>query len=112
MPEILITVRDKLPVVSGTDVYIEAERDDYTLRIDADSEWDGGKEVYFVRSDTREQAVSEVIDDVCAVPVIKNVGRFSYLIIGIRQGLIRSSRICTIPLRIKHENHGKEEDYA
>ena len=97
MPEIIIAVRNKLPILAGTVQSIVADNSDYTIRFLFDDQWEEGeKTVYFVRSNGYAYAPVKTVDGVVNVPVQSGVNLMSQLLIGVRQGEVKTSRPCGI----------------
>lgn len=99
MPEILITVRDKLPVLSGDVKALVTDNSDYTVRFDFDEQWeDGAKTVYFVRSNGYVYEPVKTVDDTVSIPVQHDAGLMTRLLIGVRQGNVKTSRPCAVAI--------------
>lgn len=99
MPEILITVRDKLPVLTGDIKAIVTDNSDYTVRFDFDEQWeDGTKTVYFVRSNGYVFPPVKTVDDTVSVPIQRDAGLMTRLLIGVQQGDIKTSRPCAVAI--------------
>lgn len=97
MPEILITVRDKLPVIAGDVKAIVTDNSDYTVRFAFDEQWeDGTKTVYFIRSNGYVFAPVKTVNDVVSVPIQRDAGLMTRLLIGVQQGDIKTSRPCAV----------------
>ena len=97
MPEIIIAVQNKLPILAGTVQSIVAGNSDYTIRFLFDDQWEEGeKTVYFVRSNGYAYAPVKTVDGVVQVPVQTDVNLMSQLLIGVRQGEVKTSRPCGI----------------
>ena len=97
MPEIIIAVQNKLPILAGTAQHIVADNSDYTIRFLFDDQWEEGeKTVYFVRSNGYAYAPVKTVDGVVQVPVQTDVNLMSQLLIGVRQGKVKTSRPCGI----------------
>lgn len=92
MPEILIQVRNKNPVIVGDVRQIVADNSDYTIRFIFDELWeDGEKTVYFVRSNGFVFPPGKTVDDAVTVPVQTDVKMTSWLYVGVQQGDIKTS---------------------
>lgn len=99
MPEILITVRDKLPVIAGDVKALVTDNSDYTVRFDFDEQWeDGAKTVYFVRSNGYVYEPVKTVDDTVSVPVQHDAGLMTRLLIGVQQGNVKTSRPCAVAI--------------
>lgn len=99
MPEILITVRDKLPVLSGDVKALVTDNSDYTIRFTFDEQWeDGAKTVYFVRSNGYVYEPVKTVDDTVSVPIQHDAGLMTRLLIGVQQGNIKTSRPCALAI--------------
>ena len=99
MPEILITVRDKLPVLSGDVKALVTDNSDYTIRFTFDEQWeDGAKTVYFVRSNGYVYEPVKTVDDTVSIPVQHDAGLMTRLLIGVQQGNIKTSRPCALAI--------------
>lgn len=97
MPEILIRVRDKLPVVVGDVRHIVADNSDYTIRFEFDELWnEGEKTVYLVRSRGFVYPKMQTENDSIAVPVQSDVEMTETLLIGVQQGDVKTSRSCEL----------------
>lgn len=97
MPEIIIAVQNKLPILAGTVQSIVAGNSDYTIRFLFDDQWEEGeKTVYFVRSNGYAYAPVKTVDGVVQVPVQTDVNLMSQLLVGVRQGDVKTSRPCGI----------------
>lgn len=97
MPEILIRVRDKLPMIVGNVRHIVAGNSDYTIRFEFDELWDEGEKfVYFVRSRGFVYPKMQTENDSIAVPVQSDVEMVEMLLIGVQQGEIKTSRPCEL----------------
>ena len=97
MPEIIIAVQNKLPILAGAAQHIVADNSDYTIRFLFDDQWEEGeKTVYFVRSNGYAYAPVKTVDGVVRVPVQTDVNLMSQLLIGVRQGEVKTSRPCGI----------------
>lgn len=97
MPEIIIAVQNKLPILAGAAQHIVADNSDYTIRFLFDDQWEEGeKTVYFVRSNGYAYAPVKTVDGVVQVPVQTDVNLMSQLLIGVRQGDVKTSRPCGI----------------
>lgn len=97
MPEIIIAVQNKLPILAGTVQSIVAGNSDYTIRFLFDDQWEEGeKTVYFVRSNGYAYAPEKTVDGVVQVPVQTDVNLMSQLLVGVRQGEVKTSRPCGI----------------
>ena len=96
MPEILITVRNKLPVIVGSEQVIVADNADYTIRFVFDDLWEEGeKTVYFVRNGYVFEP-QKTVDDCVSVPVQVGVDLMSHLLVGVQQGSTKTSRPCSL----------------
>lgn len=99
MPEILITVRDKLPVLSGDVKALVTDNSDYTVRFDFDEQWeDGAKTVYFVRSNGYVYEPVKTVNDTVSIPIQHDAGLMTRLLIGVQQGNIKTSRPCALAI--------------
>ena len=99
MPEILITVRNKIPVLSGDIRSIVTENKDYTVRFSFDEEWgQGEKLVYFVRSSGYLYPPMQTVNNCAEVPEQHDAGLRARLLVGVQQGDIRTSTACEIPI--------------
>lgn len=99
MPEILITVRDKLPVIAGDVKALVTDNSDYTVRFDFDEQWeDGAKTVYFVRSNGYVYEPVKTVNDTVSVPIQRDAGLMTRLLIGVQQGDIKTSRPCAVAI--------------
>lgn len=97
MPEIIIAVQNKLPILAGTVQSIVAGNSDYTIRFLFDDQWEEGeKTVYFVRSNGYAYPPVKTVDGVVNVPVQSGVNLMSQLLVGVRQGDVKTSRPCGI----------------
>lgn len=97
MPEIIIAVQNKLPILAGAVQHIVADNSDYTIRFLFDDQWEEGeKTVYFVRSNGYAYAPVKTVDGVVQVPIQTDVSLMSQLLIGVRQGEVKTSRPCGI----------------
>jgi hypothetical protein len=97
MPEIIIAVQNKLPILAGAAQHIVADNSDYTIRFLFDDQWEEGeKTVYFVRSNGYAYAPVKTVDGVVQVPIQTDVNLMSQLLIGVRQGEVKTSRPCGI----------------
>lgn len=97
MPEIIIAVQNKLPILAGAVQHIVADNSDYTIRFLFDDQWDEGeKTVYFVRSNGYAYPPVKTVDGVVQVPVQTDVNLMSQLLVGVRQGEVKTSRPCGI----------------
>ena len=97
MPEIIIAVQNKLPILAGAAQHIVADNSDYTIRFLFDDQWEEGeKTVYFVRSNGYTYAPVKTVDGVVQVPVQTDVNLMSQLLVGVRQGNVKTSRPCGI----------------
>lgn len=99
MPEILINVRDKLPMPAGDIRAVVADNSDYTIRFEFDDQWeDGAKTVYFVRSNGFVYPAVQTVNNIVSVPVLHDIKMRELLMIGVQQGDIKTSRPCTVPI--------------
>lgn len=99
MPEILITVRDKLPVLSGNVKALVTDNSDYTVRFDFDEQWeDGAKTVYFVRSNGYVYEPVKTVNDTVSIPIQHDAGLMTRLLIGVQQGNVKTSRPCALAI--------------
>ena len=91
MPEIVITIRNKIAEASVRSIV--CDNTDYTVRLDCDEQWgEGPKIVYFVLQGVGAFAPATTADDVCAMPPIRlsdGVGR--QLAVGVQQGAVKTS---------------------
>lgn len=96
MPEIVVTIRDKVAEASVRSIV--CDNTDYTVRLDCDAQWgEGPKIVYFVLQGVGALAPATTADDVCAVPPIRlsdGVGR--QLAIGVQQGSVKTSTAANV----------------
>lgn len=99
MPEILITVRDKLPVLTGDVKALVTDNSDYTIRFTFDEQWeDGAKTVYFVRSNGYVYEPVKTVNDTVSIPIQHDAGLMTRLLIGVQQGNIKTSRPCALAI--------------
>lgn len=93
MPEIAITVRNKIPT-SGVR-QIVCDNSDYTLRFDFDGQWDEGpKTVYFVLQGVGALSPAVTDGDACPLPPIRlSDGVSRQLAVGVQQGQIKTSAV-------------------
>lgn len=99
MPEILITVRDKLPVIAGDVKALVTDNSDYTVRFTFDEQWeDGAKTVYFIRSNGYVFPPVKTVNDTVSVPIQHDAGLMTRLLIGVQQGDIKTSRPCAVAI--------------
>lgn len=97
MPEIIIAVQNKLPILAGAAQHIVADNSDYTIRFLFDDQWEEGeKTVYFVRSNGYAYAPVKTVDGVVRVPVQTDVNLMSHLLVGVQQGNVKTSRPCSL----------------
>jgi hypothetical protein len=93
MPEILIAVSNKIPVVVGDTKCIVADNSDYIVRFSFDGQWqDGEKTVYFVRDDGFAYPPVRTESDAVPVPRQESGGINKRLYIGVTQGESRTTR--------------------
>lgn len=93
MPEILIAVSNKIPVVVGDTKCIVSDNSDYTIRFSFDGQWqDGEKTVYFVRENGFAYPPARTEDDTVPVPRQETGGINKRLYVGITQGESRTTR--------------------
>jgi hypothetical protein len=99
MPEIQITVRNKIPILTGDVREIVTDNTDYTVRFLFDEEWgEGEKVVYFVRSGGYVYPPVLMDGESVTIPEQKNAGMRSRLLIGVQQGDIRTTTACELPI--------------
>ena len=96
MPEIVITVRNKIATASVRQIV--CDNTDYTVRLDLDADWTAGaKTVLFVLQGVGVLAPGVTTDDVCDMPAIHlsdGVGR--QLAVGVQQGSVRTTTAASI----------------
>lgn len=96
MPEIVITVRNKIATASVRQIV--CDNTDYTVRLDLDADWTAGaKTVLFVLQGVGVLAPGVTTDDTCAVPAIRlsdGVGR--QLAVGVQQGAVKTTTAASI----------------
>ena len=92
--EILIEVRDRLPVVR-TCVDLITHNSDYYIRFDFDDEWNDyeQKTVYFVYEDGNYMPVI-MSGNICDFPIIQNERRRVF--IGVQAGNLKTTRPCCV----------------
>lgn len=92
--EILIEVRDRLPVVR-TCVDLITHNSDYYIRFDFDDEWNNyeQKTVYFVYEDGNYMPVI-MSGNICNFPTIQNERRRVF--IGVQAGNLKTTRPCCV----------------
>lgn len=92
--EILIEVRDRLPVVR-TCVDLITHNSDYYIRFDFDDEWNNyeQKTVYFVYEDGNYMPVI-MSGNICNFPIIQNERRRVF--IGVQAGNLKTTRPCCV----------------
>lgn len=92
--EILIEVRDRLPVVR-TCVDLITHNSDYYIRFDFDDEWNNyeQKTVYFVYEDGSYMPVI-MSGNICNFPIIQNERRRVF--IGVQAGNLKTTRPCCV----------------
>ena len=92
--EILIEVRDRLPVVR-TCVDLITHNSDYYIRFDFDDEWNDyeQKTVYFVYEDGNYTPVI-MSGNICNLPIIQNERRRVF--IGVQAGNLKTTRPCCV----------------
>ena len=92
--EILIEVRDRLPVVR-TCVDLITHNSDYYIRFDFDDEWNDyeQKTVYFVYEDGNYMPVI-MSGNICNLPIIQNERRRVF--IGVQAGNLKTTRPCCV----------------
>ena len=92
--EILIEVRDRLPVVR-TCVDLITHNSDYYIRFDFDDEWNDYKQktVYFVYEDGNYMPVI-MSGNICNFPIIQNERRRVF--IGVQAGNLKTTRPCCV----------------
>ena len=92
--EILIEVRDRLPVVR-TCVDLITHNSDYYIRFDFDDEWNDyeQKTVYFVYEDGNYMPVI-MNGNICNFPIIQNERRRVF--IGVQAGNLKTTRPCCV----------------
>lgn len=93
MPEIAITVRNKIPTSAVRQIV--CDNSDYTLRFDFDGQWDEGpKTVYFVLQGVGALSPAVTDGDVCPLPPIRlSDGVSRQLAVGVQQGQIKTSAV-------------------
>lgn len=97
MPEIIIAVQNKLPILAGAVQHIVADNSDYTVRFSFDEQWgEGTKTVYFIRSNGYAYEPVKTVDDTVSVPVQHDAGLMTRLLIGVQQGDVKTSRPCAV----------------
>lgn len=93
MPEILIAVSNKIPMVVGDTKCIVADNSDYIVRFSFDGQWqDGEKTVYFVRDNGFAYPPVRTESDAVPVPRQETGGINKRLYIGVTQGEARTTR--------------------
>ena len=93
MPEIAITVRNKIPTSAVRQIV--CDNSDYTLRFDFDGQWDEGpKTVYFVLQGVGALSPAVTDGDACPLPPIRlSDGVSRQLAVGVQQGQIKTSAV-------------------
>jgi hypothetical protein len=100
MPEIIISVKNKIPSVIGDTRTIVTDNSDYTIRFIFDEQWDESeKVVYLIRSNGYAYPPISTTDDVVEVPVQHKAGLGAFLLVGIQQGNIKTSAAAHIAIR-------------
>lgn len=92
--EILITVRDRIPVVTNK-LDVITFNSDYKVKFDFDAEWDKypQKLVYFVQEDGKSIPML-MSGNICDFPVISEERR--RIFIGVQAGNLKTTRPCQI----------------
>ncbi len=99
MPEILINIKDKLPVLVDRNAAIVGANSDYMLRFEFDDNWqDGEKDVYIIRANGYVLEPLKTKNDTVMLPPLYDINGRSHVLVGVRQGDIKTSRACTVPL--------------
>lgn len=99
MPEILISVINKIPRMIGDVRQITSNNGDYTVRFQFDDQWtEKPKTVIFARDTGYAYAPVRTVNDTAPVPIIEDVRQFSMLYIGVQQGGVKTSRVCGVPV--------------
>ena len=93
MPEIAITVNNKIP--RSETRLIVCDNSDYTIRFTFDGQWeDGPKAVYFVLQGVGALAPAVTDGDVCPMPPVRlSDGVSRQLAVGVQQGQIKTSAV-------------------
>ena len=97
MPEILISVTNKIPQLAGDVRQITSGNRDYRLRLIFDDDWeDGEKTVLFVRENGFVYPPVRTENDECVIPEVNGVPIREWLYIGVKQGEVHTSRPCGV----------------
>lgn len=97
MPEILISVTNKIPQLVGDVRQITSGNRDYRLRLIFDDDWeDGEKTVLFVRENGFVYPPVRTENDECVIPEVNGVPIREWLYIGVKQGEVHTSRPCGV----------------
>ena len=97
MPEILISVANKIPQLAGDVRQITSGNRDYRLRLIFDDDWeDGEKTVLFVRENGFVYPPVRTENDECVIPEVNGVPMREWLYIGVKQGEVHTSRPCGV----------------
>lgn len=100
MPEILIEILNKTPIIAGECRKIVADNTDYTIRFSFDDDWtEDSKTILFVLSNGYAFAPVETENNLVDVPKIIKNDPMMHLLVGVRQGDVITTRPCTIPVR-------------
>ena len=93
MPEIVITVNNKIPTSAVRQIV--CDNSDYTLRFTFDGQWDEGpKTVYFVLQGVGALSPAVTDGDACPLPPIRlSDGVSRQLAVGVQQGQIKTSAV-------------------
>ena len=93
MPEIAITVNNKIPTSAVRQIV--CDNSDYTLRFAFDEQWDEGpKTVYFVLQGVGALSPAVTDGDACPLPPIRlSDGVSRQLAVGVQQGQIKTSAV-------------------
>lgn len=97
MPEILISIANKIPQLVGDVRQITSGNRDYRLRLIFDDDWeDGEKTVLFVRENGFVYPPVRTENDECVIPEVNGVPIREWLYIGVKQGEVHTSRPCGV----------------
>lgn len=100
MPEIIISVQNKIPTLIGNIRTIVTDNSDYTIRFIFDDQWDEGKKtVYLIRSNGYAYPPVVINNDTVEVPIQYKAGLGTYLCVGVQQGNIKTSAAAHIAIR-------------
>ena len=100
MPEIIISVQNKIPTLIGNIRTIVTDNSDYTIRFIFDDQWDEGeKTVYLIRSNGYAYPPVVINNDTVEVPIQYKAGLGTYLCVGVQQGNIKTSAAAHIAIR-------------